>query len=122
MKPSRFANWTLLKNWVYTSYPSNTSERSGMTENRRYRGVECLHCKQPIQISLRIARNEVEQENTTAQHEKCQVFHLRCPACGKERPYKISEIQEFESAGVIPSAGPSSMSAHFGSTSKAANG
>jgi hypothetical protein len=66
-----------------------------------YRGVSCLHCKNPIPISPFVASIEAELrtiETTPARHQKCQVFHLRCAACGKEKPYKIDEILEFEGA------------------------
>jgi hypothetical protein len=64
-----------------------------------YRGVICLHCKNPIPISPLVASIESEgsaSEATPGRHQKCQVFHLRCVACGKEKPYKIGEICEFE--------------------------
>jgi hypothetical protein len=63
-----------------------------------YRGVLCLHCKNPIPISPLVASIEAEpaDEKTPMRHQKCQVFHLRCAACGKEKPYKIGEILEFE--------------------------
>ena len=64
-----------------------------------FRGVSCLHCKNPIPISPLVASIEAERpsnEATPGRHQKCQVFHLRCAACGKEKPYKIDEILEFE--------------------------
>jgi len=68
-------------------------------EQQSYRGVKCLHCTQPIPISPFVASIEAEvedEETTPAKHWKCQVFNLRCVACGKEKPYKIGEIREFE--------------------------
>jgi hypothetical protein len=78
-----------------------------------YRGVLCLHCKNPIPISPLVASIEAElpvNESTPGRHQKCQVFHLRCAACGKEKPYKINEIVEFEGAPIIrtPRAEPAS--------------
>jgi|SRR6266478_3635981 len=73
---------------------------------KSYRGVACLHCKRPIPISPLVASIEAElpaSEATPVRHQKCQVFHLRCGACGKEKPYKIAEILEFEGA---PESGP----------------
>jgi hypothetical protein len=64
-----------------------------------YRGVLCLHCKNPIPISPFVASIEAEQPANEAfpgRHQKCQVFHLRCAVCGKEKPYKIHEILEFD--------------------------
>jgi hypothetical protein len=78
-----------------------------------YRGVFCLHCKNPIPISPLVASIEAElpaDEKTPMRHQKCQVFHLRCAACGKEKPYKIAEILEFEGEPVTgtPRAEPAS--------------
>src|SRR6266436_9973721 len=72
-----------------------------------YRGVSCLHCKNPIPISPLVASIEAElrtNETTPARHQKCQVFHLRCAACGKEKPYKIDEIREFEGSPITESS------------------
>ena len=70
-----------------------------------YRGVICLHCKNPIPISPLVASIEAERpEVTPGRHQKCQVFHLRCAACGKEKPYKIDEIREFEGSPVTESS------------------
>lgn len=97
------------------------------TEQRSYRGVKCLHCKQPIPISSFVASIEAElpgNETTLPRQGRCQVFHLRCVACGKEKPYKIGEIFEFEGTPAIlrPSAGPTSAYLrHMGSRSRAAN-
>src|SRR5690242_9212628 len=64
-----------------------------------YRGVVCLHCKNPIPISPLVASIEAERpQATVGGHQKCQVFHLRCAACGKEKPYKIDEIRQFDGA------------------------
>jgi len=62
-----------------------------------YRGVLCLHCSQPIAISALVASREVEPaaDEARLRGRKCQVFNLRCPSCGKEKPYKTVEIQEF---------------------------
>jgi hypothetical protein len=70
-----------------------------------YRGVICLHCKNSIPISPLVASIEAERPEAMAgRHQKCQVFHLRCAACGKEKPYKIDEIREFEGSPVTESS------------------
>jgi hypothetical protein len=74
-------------------------------EMQSYRGVVCLHCRQPVPISPLVASIEADlhaKETTPRQHQKCQVFNLRCAACGKEKPYKIGEILEFEGTPVTP--------------------
>jgi hypothetical protein len=76
---------------------------SQVTERQTYRGVTCLHCKKPIAISPVVASIETEPQaeaSSPVGHKKCQVFHLRCVSCGKEKPYKISEIVEFEGAPI----------------------
>jgi hypothetical protein len=68
---------------------------------QHYRGVLCLHCRQPIPISPLIASREAElsgNKAATPQGRKCQVFNIRCAACGKEKPYTTSEIREIPGA------------------------
>jgi hypothetical protein len=97
------------------------------TERQYYRGVLCLHCKQPIPISPLVAGIEAEfkaSETTPLRHQKCQVFHLRCAACGKEKPYKIGEIVEFEGAPVTRASHAEPASAYLrqrGNRSRVAN-
>jgi hypothetical protein len=76
-------------------------------ETQSYRGVVCLHCGQPIPISPLVASIEADlhaKETTPRRHQKCQVFNLRCATCGKEKPYKIGEILEFEGTPVTATA------------------
>jgi hypothetical protein len=64
-----------------------------------FRGVKCLYCSWPIPISSLVAGAEAEfrnHETKTVKYLKCQVFRLRCAGCGKERPYTITEIVEFQ--------------------------
>jgi len=66
-----------------------------------YRGVKCLHCAQPISIPSIVASIEAEFRAGATDPQRlqqCQVFNLRCVSCGKERPYRIGEILEFELA------------------------
>jgi hypothetical protein len=97
------------------------------TAQQSYRGVRCLHCKNPIPISRLVASIEAEtpaNETSPARHQKCQVFHLRCAACGKEKPYKIGEILEFEGTPLagMPRAEPTSTYlGELGNKSRAAN-
>src|SRR6266581_7660465 len=92
-----------------------------------FRGVSCLHCKNPIPISPLVASIEAElptNETTPGRHQKCQVFHLRCAACGKEKPYKIDEILEFEGEPTdrTPRAQPTSRRLReLGNRTRAAN-
>jgi hypothetical protein len=68
------------------------------TGQRAYRGVKCLICFKPIAISVFMASVEADlraDETTPPRNQKSQKFNLRCVSCGKEKPYKISEILEF---------------------------
>jgi hypothetical protein len=97
------------------------------TEKQYYRGVSCLYCKTPIPISQHVAGIEAEfkgNETIPQRHQKCQVFHLRCSACGKEKPYKIGEILEFERAPLTGAPGtepPSAYLRYLSNRSRAAN-
>jgi hypothetical protein len=74
------------------------------TEQRSYRGVKCLYCRQPIPISPRVAVIEFElrdNETPLLTQIKCQMFRLRCMACGKEKPYIMEEIREFDGTPVV---------------------
>jgi len=82
------------------------------TEHPTFRGVKCLHCKEPVPVpaivwSLRLATSEVTDPRT----EKSQVFNVRCPACHKEKPYQTSEILEFEGSPdqIVRPANPTSV-------------
>lgn len=70
-------------------------------QQQHYRGVLCLHCGHPIPISPLVASREAElpgNKATGPQERKCQVFNIRCAACGKEKPYTTSEIREIPGA------------------------
>jgi DNA-directed RNA polymerase subunit RPC12/RpoP len=83
---------------------------NSVIERQSYRGVSCLHCSHPIPISPLVASIETETQGDASSPRKCQVFHLRCVSCGKEKPYKIGEIVEFEGTPVTrkPLTDPSS--------------
>ena len=49
------------------------------TVQQFYRGVLCLHCKQPIPIPSLVATMEAElrqKDSTLGRHQKCDVFSL----------------------------------------------
>jgi hypothetical protein len=96
------------------------------TAHDLYRGVTCLSCKAPIPIPLAVANVEAELLRDRAgfvEGLKCQIFHLRCRACGKEKPYKIAEIREFESPAYVDRVDEpiSERSRYLGESSKAAS-
>ena len=55
-----------------------------------YRGVRCLSCRQPIPLPAILSHSAHEHPG--------RVFSLRCRACEREKPYRASEITEFEGA------------------------
>jgi hypothetical protein len=119
------SGFSLIRCKFWGSHLAEQESRMSQVENQQsFRGVKCLYCTQPIQISPLVAHIVAEQESEadSPEHEKCQIFRLRCMSCGKERPYKISEILEFE--GEPPNRMPhiEPASSYLGTRSKAANG
>ncbi len=66
-----------------------------------YRGVRCLSCRQPIPLPAILAtmdstlRSKVSE---SAHEHPTRVFSLRCRACEREKPYRASDIMDFEGA------------------------
>jgi hypothetical protein len=65
----------------------------------RYRGVLCLHCRQPIPLPAAIERKQAER-NSSALSEAIELgpraFALRCRACHGEGLYAESKFIECE--------------------------
>jgi hypothetical protein len=62
-----------------------------------YRGVRCLSCLQPIPLPAILTKLDESLQDSGAIHERpTRVFSLRCRACEKEKPYRASDIVEFE--------------------------
>ncbi len=55
-----------------------------------YRGVRCLSCRQPIPLPAILTHSAHEHPG--------RVFSLRCRACEREKPYRATEIMDFEGA------------------------
>lgn len=69
------------------------------TDKQSYLGVRCLSCRQPIPVPAILASGAAaaEQEDSflsTEQHDR--VFSLRCRSCEREKPYRASDVVEFE--------------------------
>jgi len=66
-----------------------------------YRGVRCLSCRQPIPLPAILIEMDStlrsEQPHSVHEHPK-RVFSLRCRACEREKPYRASDIMDFEGA------------------------
>jgi hypothetical protein len=66
-----------------------------------YRGVLCMSCRQPIPLPEIVIRMEVLADANatgTSQESRGHVFSLRCRACNREKPYRSSDVVEFEGA------------------------
>jgi hypothetical protein len=61
---------------------------------KNYHGVLCNRCREPIPVSVKIARLQDKPDLADAQAE--HAFTLRCRACVEEGVYAVSEIWEFE--------------------------
>lgn len=96
------------------------------TVQQSYRGVRCLSCRQPIPLpAILVAMDStLSGKGSAAAHEHpTRVFSLRCRACEREKPYRASDIMDFEGA---PRTRPSRSltghpkSRHTGSQSRSA--
>ncbi len=84
------------------------------TETQYFRGVVCLHCKAHIPVPAvvgRIGHTAPEAGLEDSSQSNSLVFGVRCPACHKEKPYRTSEIVDFEGAPELstPFARPTSV-------------
>jgi len=71
------------------------------TVPQSYRGVRCLSCRQPIPVpAILVAMDSaLSGKGSAAAHEHpTRVFSLRCRACEREKPYRASDIMDFEGA------------------------
>jgi hypothetical protein len=93
-----------------------------------YRGVLCMSCRQPIPlpaivISMEVLPQVQESEIRSDQYE--HVFSLRCRACNREKPYRSSDIVEFDGAPRPRASSirrPQGIGRQPGGLSRAANG
>jgi hypothetical protein len=68
-------------------------------QERTYRGVLCMSCRQPIPLPEMLANMDTEFRNQApgvSLEHPTRVFKLRCRACYREKPYLASEIMDFE--------------------------
>jgi len=89
---------------VYDPAPSELflqylEESFGMTQDvpkQSYRGVLCMSCRQPIPLPAIVLTLGIEPRGGEESSGPERVFTLRCRACGRERPYRSTEVVEFE--------------------------
>jgi len=60
-----------------------------------YRGVLCASCRQPIPVPAIVLTMEAEVRE---EEQQVRVFNVRCRACEKELPYRITDIVEYQGA------------------------
>jgi hypothetical protein len=66
---------------------------------RSYRGVRCLSCRQPIPlpaILIKMDSTLTSKAPDSVHDHPTRVFSLRCRACEREKPYRASDILDFE--------------------------
>src|SRR5271156_4256371 len=97
-------------------------------QEQSYRGVRCQSCTQPIPLPAILAgMDSALKTNELNEHRDypTSVFSLRCRACYREKPYRASEIMDFEGTP-RPNASHSrvahSFGRHAGGRARAANG
>lgn len=64
-----------------------------------YRGVRCMSCRQPIPLPSFLIENDSRMRglsNQPADEHSTRVFSLRCRACEREKPYRTSDITDFD--------------------------
>lgn len=81
------------------------------TERPTFRGVVCLHCKASIPVPAIVGSRHAWSGEAEESQRNSQVFNIRCPHCHKEKPYRTSEIVDFEeiSQPAIASNDPTSV-------------
>jgi cytochrome c5 len=68
---------------------------------QQYRGVLCVHCRQPIPLPATVSRQAseaAEPESGNAEAMGSRVFTLRCRVCHEEGLYSERKIIECEGA------------------------
>jgi len=66
-----------------------------------YRGVRCLSCRQPIPLPSILIEIDSRLRGLNAENTdepSTRAFSLRCRACEREKPYRMSDILDFEGA------------------------
>ena|ERR1700730_10524499 len=93
-----------------------------------YRGVLCLHCRQPIPLPSSVVRRITsrEEESSSVDHDPGQrVFTLRCRVCQEEGLYIESKFIDCEGtprARTTQKGKASPLLKDDGKLSRAANG
>lgn len=69
------------------------------TVERRYAGVRCFSCGEPIPVPTRIARKATALDDAgseTSREINPAVFNLRCKVCEKENFYGAKDVMQMD--------------------------
>ena len=64
-----------------------------------YRGVRCMSCRQPIPLPAIVVELDSRLQGLRAEQvddHSARAFSLRCRVCEREKPYRTSDIVDFE--------------------------
>ena len=98
---------------------------TGESTKQSYLGVRCLSCRQPIpvpSILVRTAPDVPGDESVLLYEQHNRVFSLRCRSCEKEKPYRASDIIEFDGEPVTRRSRVRTRFGHTGRLARAASG
>jgi hypothetical protein len=95
-------------------------------DKQSYLGVRCLSCRQPIPLPSILVESvsaAAAEDSSFSYAQYNRVFSLRCRLCEREKPYRASEVVEFEGAPVArrSRAGLRGGSGQSGSLARSAN-
>ena len=69
-------------------------------QTQHYSAVLCRSCRQPIPLPAIVVSmaSRSQHQESGPQDDTGRVFTLRCRTCDKEKPYRVTDIVEFEGA------------------------
>ena len=70
-------------------------------DKQSYLGVRCLSCRQPIPLPSILVESvsaAAAEDSSFSYARYNRVFSLRCRSCEREKPYRASDVVEFEGA------------------------
>jgi len=109
--------------------PGESSEEkfqmSQQAVQQSYRGVRCLSCRQPIPLPSFLIETDSRIRGLSAHQadeHSTRVFSLRCRACEREKPYRVTDIMDFEGEPRVHLRRAHPLQEHRTARARAANG